>query len=111
MKNREKISLKKDCIIEAKYRSRKIGNNGVVWKAFKKLLECEKGYYIGLIPSTEAEIETFKKNDETGYHYISWMQVEKFCNEYNNQESKEELIHPNLKKVLDIFKYNEGQIY
>jgi hypothetical protein len=100
MQSREKIILKKDSIIEAKHRTRKIGNNDVVFRAFKKLLPCETSYYIGLIPSTDEEIKTFKKNDKTGYHYLSWKSVHEFC----KSEKK-------LKKVLDVFDYNEGQIY
>ncbi len=109
--NREKISLKKDCIIEAKHRTRKIGKNDVVWCAFTKLLECNKAHYIGFVPSSETEIETFKQNDKTGYNYLSWHQVENFCIKYNNPEAQEELIHPKLKNVLEIFNYNKGQIY
>lgn len=99
MISRDKISLKKDSIIEAKHRSRKIGNNYVVYSAFKKLLDCNKAYYIGLIPSTDEEIEIFKEIDKTGYQYLSWEKVHKFCKNHK------------LKNVLEVFEYNKGQIY
>jgi hypothetical protein len=99
MLSREKISTKKDSIIEARHRTRKIGNNGVVWKAFEKLTECKEAYYVGLIPSTNDEINEFKKKDETGYYYLSWKKVHEFC-----KDNK-------LEKVLEIFEYNNRQIY
>lgn len=109
-------------IIEPKFEDfRKIGENKVVLKALKKIKKCKEAYYIGLIPSTKGEIKDFKNtkndlsdfidNDDLRLHFISWKKVEKFCKKHNNPESKKELIHPKLNKVLKIFKYNKGQIY
>lgn len=77
---------------------RKIGNNFIVKKAFE-LINCSKAYYIGLIPSTEKEIEAFKLENNTGLHFLSWGKVEQFSKENN------------LEKVIKIFSFNKGQIY
>ncbi len=109
-------------IIEPKFEDiRKIGENKVVLKAIQKIKKCKEAYYIGIVPSTKGEnkdfknaandFSDFKDNDDLRLHFLSWKKVKKFCNKYNNPESKKDLIHPKLKKVLKIFKYNKGQIY
>ncbi|RKR11568.1 hypothetical protein C8C83_3306 [Flavobacterium sp. 90] len=87
-------------INEAYLGKRKIGSNPVVLQAFELIKCCEKNaYFVGLIPSNESEIEMFKQNNKTGYHFLSWQKVHEFCQDHN------------LKKVLEIFDYNKGQIY
>jgi len=80
--------------------NRKIGSNETVMNALQ-FIKCDisDAYFVGLIPSTDSEIKNFKENNITGNHYISWGKVHEYCEDYK------------LEKVLDIFKYNEGQIY
>lgn len=80
--------------------NRKIGSNGIVMSALQ-FIKCDisDAYFVGLIPSAESEIEKFQQNHNTGNYYISWGKVHQFCKDYK------------LEKVLDIFNYNEGQIY
>ncbi|PWA05600.1 hypothetical protein [Flavobacterium psychrotolerans] len=80
-------------------RDRKIGENKIVLKAFKKLNGCKQNYYIGLIPTLEENIKKFKGKTDFDLHFLSWETVHKFC-----KDNK-------LKKVLKMFKYNDGQIY
>ena len=85
--------------------NRKIGDNRVVLEALKKIKNCKQAYYIGIIPATNDEIEDLVsdsnyKSEELKLHFLSWKTVHDFC----KKEDK-------LKKVLDIFDYNEGQIY
>lgn len=77
---------------------RKIGDNKIVLKAFD-LIACEKAYYVGLVPSTEKDINEFISENNTGFNFLSWEKVEKFCKQNE------------LMEVLDMFKYNSGQIY
>ncbi|MFV8271266.1 hypothetical protein ACNQGP_15205 [Flavobacterium sp. GT2N3] len=78
---------------------RQIGSHKIVLNAFQ-MIECEEAYYVGIIPSTVNEIKDFTAINQTGYYFISWKTVHDFC-------KKEE----KLNKVLDVFDYNEGQIY
>ncbi|WP_193844455.1 hypothetical protein [Flavobacterium hungaricum] len=80
--------------------NRKIGNNKVVLKAISLVRECQEAYYIGLIPSNEEDVTTFSGKTDFKIHFLSWFHVHEFC-------KKEE----RLKKVIEIFDYNEGQIY
>jgi hypothetical protein len=95
---------------------RKIGTNKVVKKAVD-LIECSQAFYVGLIPTSENKIKTFKesvnyiKNMDFEMHYLAWETVENFCLKHENPNGHEELIHPKLKKVIAIFNYNKGQIY
>lgn len=79
-------------------RQRKIGENGIVRKAFN-LIACKEAYYIGLIPTSQDNIDKFKKDNNSGLHFLSWEKVHKFCNDHD------------LKKVLEIFEHNDEQIY
>jgi hypothetical protein len=70
-------------------------------------------YYIAVLPDSSANIEKFFSDEnvpqsafddfsgwQTGnYGYISWADVEKFC-----KDNK-------LDNTLNVFKFNEGQIY
>lgn len=78
---------------------RQIGSHKIVLNAFQ-MIECKEAYYIGIIPSTVNEIKDFIAINQTGYYFISWKSVHDFC-------KKEE----KLNKVLDVFDFNEGQIY
>ena len=88
---------------ESKFRDRKIGNNPIVHKAFK-MIECSQAYYIGLIPTRQDAFKDFKGNLDFDMHYLLWETVEKFCDD--NIEK-----YPSLEKVLEIFVYNDEQIY
>ena len=72
--------------------------SGIVKKSFN-LINCTKAYYIGLIPSKEKEIEDFKLENKTELHFLSWEEVESFCNDKD------------LEEVKKIFNFNKGQIY
>jgi len=88
-------------IKELRYKeNRKIGNNPVVLEAVKLLLNCKEAYYIGLIPASESDIEKFGRKADFDIHFLSWERVYDFC-------VKEE----KLKKVIEIFEFNEGQIF
>jgi hypothetical protein len=91
----EKVGVK---LLESE-KHRKIGENIIVWKAFKKLKECKAAYYIGLIPTLEEDLNKFNGKTDFDLHFLSWETVHKFC-----KDNK-------LKKVLKIFKYNKKQIY
>lgn len=112
-----KIKNEDDFVIETPILGiRKIGTNEVVLKAFD-LIECGQAFYVGLIPTTENKIKQFKEsknyiqNMDFEMHYLAWESVENFCVKHKNPDEKEELIHQKLKKVVDIFKHNKGQIY
>lgn len=90
-------------ILEPKFGDiRKIGNNKVVLKAFN-LIECKKenAYYVALIPTLHEDIKKFKGKADYDISFLSWETVHNFCK--NNKKK--------LNKVLEIFEYNEGQIY
>jgi len=88
-------------IEEPRYKeNRKIGRNEVVLQAVKFVINCKKAFYIGLIPASEEDIENFGRKTDFDIHFLSWEKVHDFC-------VKEE----KLKKVIEIFKYNEGQIF
>jgi hypothetical protein len=78
---------------------RKIGENKIVLKSFEKLKDCKDVCYIGLTPTLEDDIPAFSKDKGLGIHFLSWESVEAFC------------LKNGLKKVLNIFDYNKGQIY
>ncbi|PIF30771.1 hypothetical protein CLU81_1220 [Flavobacterium sp. 9] len=94
------LNVLKNGIEEPRYKEiRKIGENEVVLEAVKLLLDCKKAYYIGLIPSNQADIDKFERKTDFDIHFLSWAKVHEFCK-----------VHK-LEKVLAIFKYNKGQIY
>ena len=82
---------------------RKIGDNKIVSKAADKIEGFKKAYYIGIIPTSDYDISSFiddnKQQNSNPNRFVSWESIHSFCKENN------------LVKVLDIFKYNEGQIY
>jgi hypothetical protein len=85
--------------------NRKIGDNKVVLEALEKIKKCKEAYYIGIIPSTNDEIEDLisdndYKIEKLKLYFLSWKTVHEFC------KSEEK-----LKKVLDVFEYNKEQIY
>ena len=100
MKKKDTIKNNRKSKIIGRFRERKIGENEIVWKAFKKLLKIEKAYYVGLIPSTNKEIYDFEKVNNTGLHFLAWETIHKFCKD-----------NEKLEKVVKIFDYNDGQIY
>lgn len=77
---------------------RKIGKNGIVKKAFE-MIKDSQAFYIGLIPSTKKEIDDFEKDNDTELHFLAWKRVHSFCD--TNK----------LEKVIEIFDYNDEQIY
>jgi hypothetical protein len=101
MKNKDEINANKGGLISSKIRDRKIGENEIVWNAFKKVAECEQAYYVGLIPTSEDDIQKFNGEVDYDISFLSWETVHNFCKK--NEEK--------LKKVIEIFQYNEGQIY
>lgn len=80
---------------------RKIGSNKVVLEAFK-LIKCNKknAFYVGLIPTRSEDFTKFKGVLDFKMNFVSWEKVHDFC----KTEKK-------LNDVLEIFKYNKGQIY
>lgn len=104
---KDKVTNFKDVIANCGFRDRKIGGNKIVWKALKKIDACDEAYYVGLVPSSRDENEAFvkkymdfRKKEGFVIHFIDWKSVQEFC----TKEFK-------LKKVLEIFDYNEGQIF
>lgn len=91
--------------------TRKIGDNSVVLKSVKRLKKyVDNTYYVAVLPDSPANIEkffsgqNFSRDDfnrwqTNNYGYISWADVEKFC-----RDNK-------LDNTLNVFKFNEGQIY
>jgi hypothetical protein len=85
---------------------RDIGKNPIVKKALGMVKDCE-AHYVGLIPSTQNEINDFIQNTAklnhhsiaNQMHFLSWHTVKAFC------------LKKNLKNVLAIFDYNEQQIF
>jgi hypothetical protein len=82
---------------------RKIGTNEIVLKAFE-LIDCKEAYFVGLIPTKQLDIDEFEGEIDFDMHFLSWETVEKFC-----EDNK--LEYPNLEKVIEIFDYNDEQIY
>lgn len=111
IKNDDKFEIETDFLGK-----RKIGTNKVVLKAVD-LLECSQAFYVGLIPTSDNKIKIFKESEnyrqkmDFEMHYLAWESVDNFCRKHKNPNEKEELIHPKLKKVVDIFEHNKGQIY
>jgi len=106
--NKTDIEWENECIsnwdsfsVNCGIRNRKIGNNKIVWKALKRVVDCDEAFYIGLVPSNKQENDLFKGKLKHNIHFLSWKDVHDFCN--NNEEE--------LKPVLDVFEFNKGQIY
>lgn len=99
----EKDTKDRKVAIQSFFRKRKIGNNPIVHKAFN-LIECKEAYYIGIVPTKQSEIDNFDGKIDFDMSFLSWEKVEEFC-----EENKEQ--HACLEKVLDIFDYNDQQIY
>lgn len=94
----KKEKKEKEIEIKSFFRPRKIGNNPIVHKAFN-LIECSKAYYIGLIPAKQVDFDKFEGKLDFDIHFLLWETVEKFCEDHK------------LKKVIEIFEYNDEQIY
>ncbi|MCG9792462.1 hypothetical protein [Flavobacterium algicola] len=84
--------------IKSFFRNRKIGDNPIVEKAFN-LIECKEAYYIGIIPTLKEDLKKFNDKIDFEMSFLSWERVEEFCREND------------LQKVLNIFDYNDKQIY
>jgi len=92
---------------------RKIGKNEVVLRAVKRLQGyLDASYYIALVPDSPDVVGRFFQDklyssmphsfigwDIQSYGYLTWADVEKFCNEHG------------LKNSLEVFSHNRGQIY
>lgn len=92
---------KSGSVVEPHFKKvRKIGDNKIVKDAFH-LINCEKAYYIGLIPSSEKEINGFNLENKTDIHFLSWKDVHNFCLERKGK----------FQEVLNVFEFNKGQIY
>lgn len=92
---------------------RRIGNNKVVLKAVDLLSNyCEDAVFIAIVPDNISSIKDFYQNtlknynpiglqewDITNWGCISWGEVERFCTVNN------------LQRVMENFRFNEGQIY
>ena len=94
------INENKGFEVDSYFRKRKIGDNPIVLKAFQELKNCKNAYHIGLIPTLENDIKCFLLGKEDlGIHFLSWETIHQFC------------IDKKIENVLEIFKFNEGQIY
>ena len=94
--------LRKNPEVDKYGKSRNLGSNRVVLQAAKMIESASQYYYIGIIPSTEVQIKDFLDKeyvDQFPIQLLAWETIERFC------------VKNNLSKVLDIFKFNEGQIY
>ncbi|RBN49348.1 hypothetical protein [Flavobacterium psychrolimnae] len=101
---KDKIDKKGEKLeIKSFFRNRKIGNNPIVEKAFN-LIECKEAYYIGIIPTLQEDINKFNDKIDFEMSFLSWEKVEEFCEENKSK-------HPSLEKVIEIFDYNDKQIY
>lgn len=81
---------------------RSIGENKIVEKAVKKIVEGTSYYYIGIIPTMDDDIKDFlnsNKEYKEELYFLSWKAIKDFCEKEN------------LQKVLRMFEYNDGQIY
>lgn len=94
-----KVTNFKDVIANCGVRDRKIGGNEIVWKALKKIAACDEAFYVGLVPSSKLDNEVFNGELDYQIHFMSWDTAYAFC------------VKNKLNKVLEIFQYNEGQIY
>ena len=92
--NAEKIN-NNEIVEEPWYKTqRSIGKNDIVKNAFNKVKNCD-AYYIGLIPSTQNEINDFVKRytkpDKVtilnSMHVLSWHLVKKFCEKKNYEKN------------------------
>jgi len=96
----DKVTNFNDVIARCRVRDRKIGKNEIVWKAIKKIAECDQEINVALVPSEKHDINIFDiKLVDYPVHFLTWETVHEFC-KINK-----------LKKTLDIFEYNKGQIY
>ena len=77
-------------------RSRRIGENEVVKRALKMIDGAKDYFYIGIVPNDIFTDETKRPKE---FKLLLWKEIEKFC------------VDNNLKKVLDMFEFNKGQIY
>jgi len=95
---------------------RKIGHNNVVLKAVEILRQyCNDTFFVALVPDDISKIKDFYQNvlkdydptckhgfqewDVKNYGYISWTEVEDFCEKFGLEETQK------------VFKFNRGQIY
>lgn len=92
---------------------RKIGRNPIVLKAAGRLVEhLDETYYLALLPDRREVLERALENlsewsppadvrewDVRNYGFLSWSDVETFCEESG------------LTDTLNVFGFNEGQIY
>ena len=92
---------------------RKIGNNGVVRKAVKKIAQhLTEVHFVSVLPRTPEDAQPFFEKPLDLSHsvpldgwsvenwgYLYWQEVEEFCKENG------------LKHALGVFEFNEGQIY
>lgn len=93
--------------------NKKIGAHKIVLDAVEQLAHyCSDAFFVALVPDDNSKLSTFyqltlkgytpkdsKGLDVKNWGYISWADIEKFC-EKNN-----------LGETLKVFKFNEGQIY
>lgn len=98
--NKDNIKGDDDCVVNGVYRARKIGKNDIVKKALEKIAECDEAFYVGLVPSSKKGNDAFSEHLDYKIHFLSWETVHQFCKD-----------NEKLKKVLEIFEFNEGQIY
>jgi hypothetical protein len=102
-----------ESLLSASKKKRKIGSNEVVLKAVDLLRQyCSKAYFVALVPEDgfklrhfyEGVLKDFKPEelpewDVKDWGYVSWKQVEDFCEKHS------------LRGVLNVFEFNNGQIY
>ena len=108
----EVLSSTNDIVIDEPWYTtkRKIGQNEIVKKAFTMLTDSE-AYYIGLIPSSNSDIQNFKTKTvkapddpiTKNIHLVSWHDVKAFC---DLKKYKKEFKNVNVN-----FEYNRGQIF
>ncbi|NQE06161.1 hypothetical protein C5S32_09860 [ANME-1 cluster archaeon GoMg1] len=91
---------------------RKIGNNEVVLKAVGQLkLYCKDTFFVALVPEDISRLRQFYQHtlsdyspkgfqewDVRSWGYISWAEVEDFCERYS------------LKETLKVFEFNKGEV-
>lgn len=109
---KEGISFHKGLLPKSKT-VRKIGNNKVVLKAVELIQQyCNDSFFIALVPDEISNVRTFyravlEKFTPIGFHewdvrnwgFVTWMQVEDFCQEHG------------LKETQKVFQFNKGQIH
>jgi hypothetical protein len=106
------LKVKKEVVISEQWygTNRKIGKNTIVEKAFD-MINCSDAFYIGIVPSSIDDIETFlkevKKSEDDPIvkhiHLVSWHTVQDFC-----ELEKYKRYFANVKLN---FEYNKGQIF